>query len=116
MTKIVDYNTTIKNDRMGEQWRTILTNKWQLAYQMTEVDPEILRVLATKCRGNPLLSLQYFSNLLHNEFLLVKPNGYVEPTDKFYLCILTNDWTKVPVPRIALKQTSMILDNFYYSI
>ena len=54
--------------------------------------------------------------MLHNEFLEIKQNGRVEPTDKFYHCVQTNDWTRVPVPRIALKQTSMLLDNFYYSI
>ena len=30
MTKIIDYNDTIKNDTMAEEWKELLTEKWQL--------------------------------------------------------------------------------------
>ena len=64
MTKIINKANTIKTEAMGEQWRGILTQKWQLANQMSQVDPKIVRVLVTKCRGNPLLCLQYFVNMI----------------------------------------------------
>ena len=35
MTKIVDYQTTIKTDEMGDQWREILTKKWQLSHSIS---------------------------------------------------------------------------------
>ena len=54
--------------------------------------------------------------MLHYDFIEVKPNGNVEPNDKFYHCIQINDWTAIPVPRLSLKMTSQYLDQFYYSI
>ena len=37
-------------------------------------------------------------------------------TSKFEHCLIINDWTAVPVPRLALKMNTQLLDNFYYSI
>ena len=83
---------------------------------MNFIEPEILRVVATKCRGNPLLCFQYFINLLHNHFIMIQPDGLVMATQKFEHCLIINDWTAVPVPRLALKMNTQLLDNFYYSI
>ena len=30
MTKIIDYDNTIKDDDMGSLWKSLLTKKWQL--------------------------------------------------------------------------------------
>mgnify|MGYP007058519337 CR=1 FL=1 len=83
---------------------------------MNHIDPEILRIIVTKCRGNPLLCFQYYINLLHNHFIEIQPDGYVVPTGKFAHCMQINDWTAVPVPRLALKINTQMLDQFYYSI
>lgn len=83
---------------------------------MNYVDPEILRIVVTKCRGNPLLCFQYYINLLHNHFIEIQPDGFVVPTGKFVHCMQINDWTAVPVPRLALKISTQMLDQFYYSI
>lgn len=48
---------------------------------MQHVDEDVLRVIVSKCRGNPLLCLQYFVNMLQNRFIEVKPNGDVIPTE-----------------------------------
>ena len=59
MTSILDNRPgfTIKTPEMGEEWRDILTKKWQLHTVMQQVDENILRVIVSKCRGNPLLCL-----------------------------------------------------------
>ena len=116
MTKIIDPAKTIKTEQMGADWKGILTKKWQLAYQIHHVDPDILHVVVSKCRGNPLLCFQYFINLLHDAFIEVKPDGHVFATAKFDHCKEINDWTAVPVPRLAHKVNTQMLDQFYYSI
>ena len=116
MTAIKDFNKTIKTEAMGVEWQAILTKKWQLAYSIQEIDPEVLRVITTKCRGNPLFCLQYFVNMLHYGFIEVRKDGYVEPTDKFDYCESINDWSLVPVPRLALKINTQLLDQFYFSV
>ena len=63
----------------------------------------ILNIIAQKCLNNPLLSMQYFVNLLQNDFVRVKENGHVYPAEKFFKCKMINDWTTVPVPRLSMK-------------
>ena len=75
MTRIIDPKKTLKTEQMGIEWRQILTEKWQLSTNINEVDMEILKLITAKCRGNPLLGLQYFVNLLHNGFIEVINNG-----------------------------------------
>lgn len=75
MTRIIDPKKTLKTEEMGIEWRQILTEKWQLSTNINEVDMEILKLITAKCRGNPLLGLQYFVNLLHNGFIEVINNG-----------------------------------------
>ena len=47
--------------------------------------------------------MQYFVNLLQNDFVRVKENGHVYPAEKFFKCKMINDWTTVPVPRLSMK-------------
>jgi len=83
---------------------------------MQEIDDQIMRVISSKCRGNPLLSLQYFVNMLHGGFIEISADGFVEPTEKFDYCVSINDWSMVPVPRIALKINTQLLDQYYFSV
>ena len=71
MTRIVDPGDTIKRPEMGAQWQEALTEKWQLHYVIKSVDADILTVISRKCRSNPLLCLQYFVNMLQNDFVRV---------------------------------------------
>ena len=114
-TRIVDANNTIKNEADGKMWTQRLTQEWQLENLMTDVDQKIMSVIAMKCLGNPLMSLQYFVNMLHNGFVLIESDGYVSPTDKFNHCQFINDWTSLPVPNLAFKINCTLLDEFYYS-
>ena len=116
MTEIVDPKTTIKNKPDSDAWRQRLVDKWQLAVKFSQVDAAILEVICTRCNGNPLLCMQYFVNLLHNDFIRVQPDGHVKTTDKFKLCQSLNDWKAVPVPRLALKLTCTHLDKYLYAI
>lgn len=97
-------------------WTQRLTKEWQLETLMTDVDQEIMNLIAMKCLGNPLMSLQYFVNMLHNGFVVVESDGFVSPTDKFSHCLFINDWTSLPVPNIAFKINCTLLDEFYYSV
>ena len=83
---------------------------------MHQVDEDILHVIVAKCHGNPLLCLQYFVNMLHNGFIEISEHGDVEPTEKFDFCESINDWSMVPVPRLALKINTQLLDQYYFSI
>ena len=60
--------------------------------------------------------MQYFVNLLHNDFIRIASNSYVKTTKKFDLCLSLNDWKQVPVPRLALKLTCTHLDKYLYAI
>jgi hypothetical protein len=42
MTEIVDPKTSIKNQEDSDKWKQTLTDKWQLAVKLTQVDLEIL--------------------------------------------------------------------------
>ena len=103
MTEIVDPSNTIKNKKDGESWRQRLTVQWQLHVKYTRVQQKILDVIVTKCNGNPLLCMQYFVNLLQNDYIHISNNGEVTMGKKFELCVELNDWKTVPVPRVALK-------------
>ena len=103
MTEIVDQSNTIKNKKDGESWRQRLTVQWQLHIKYTRVQQKILDVIVTKCNGNPLLCMQYFVNLLQNDYIHTSSNGEVTMGKKFDLCVELNDWKTVPVPRVALK-------------
>ena len=83
---------------------------------MTQVEPEILQMVVTKCRGNPILCLQYFVNMIHDAFVEIRADGSVHPTEKYQHCKEINDWTKLAVPRLALKTYAQMIDHFYYSI
>ena len=62
------------------------------------------------------MCLQYFINLMHNEYCQTLQDGTVVPTEKFLYSLRLQDWVNVPVPRIALKINTSFLDQFYYSI
>lgn len=64
------------------------------------------------CCGNPLLCLQFFVNLLHNNFLEVDAKGKIIPSKKFLQYQKINDWSTVPVPRIAIKINCALFDKF----
>ena len=50
-------------------------------------------MVVTKCRGNPILCLQYFVNMIHDAFVEIRADGSVHPTEKYMHCKEINDWT-----------------------
>ena len=76
----------------------------------------ILQTVVTRCNGNPLLCMQFFVNLLQNDFVRISSSGRIVGTKKFDLCHELSDWKTVPVPRIALKQICTHLDNYLYAM
>ena len=83
---------------------------------MARIEPEILQMVVTKCRGNPILCLQYFVYMIHDAFVEIRADGSVHPTEKYMHCKAINDWTKLAVPRLALKAYAQLIDQFYYSV
>jgi hypothetical protein len=114
MTRIIDYAKTIKNDKDSDKWRKLLTEKWNLEHSIGSVDEVILKKIVQKCTGNPLLCLQYFINLMHNDFIKVTEGGFVEQGPKFERCMELDEWIDVPIPRLAFKINTAMLDQFYY--
>ena len=115
MTKIKDKSKTIKTEEMGAQWKEILTAKWQLDTRINKVDERITSLVVSKCRGNPLLCLEYFVNLLHNDCIHIdKIDGTVSPGTKFETYMELDDWTGVPIPRLAFKINTTMLDQYYW--
>ena len=60
--------------------------------------------------------MQYFVNLLQNDFIRISSTGKVKKTPKFELCHELSDWKTVPVPRLALKQICTHLDKYLYAL
>ena len=60
--------------------------------------------------------MQYFVNLIQNDFIHIRSSGKVERAKKFDLCNEMNDWKTVPVPRLALKQICTLLDKYLYAL
>ena len=60
--------------------------------------------------------MQYFVNLLQNDFIHISQNGEVQTGKKFDLCYELSDWKTVPVPRLALKQMCTHLDRYLYAV
>ena len=116
MTTILDPANTIKDAEMSDQWRTHLYEQYQLKTRIMGVDPNIVSVIAQNCQKNILLCLQYFVNMLQNRFVRVNTDGYVEPTKEFQKCKLIDEWTTVPVPRIAWKLNMQSTSEFFFSI
>ena len=116
MTEIIDPQNTIKNKIDGESWRQRLTVKWQLGVKYHHIQQKILDLIVTRCNGNPLLCMQYFVNLLQNDFIHISQNGEVQTGKKFDLCYELSDWKTVPVPRLALKQMCTHLDRYLYAV
>jgi len=54
--------------------------------------------------------------MLHDDFIRVEKSGTVVPQDSFISCMRLNDWTPVPVPRLALKRVIQGSSQFVYSI
>lgn len=116
MVAIIDRFDTIKTKEASDNWKDKLTEKWQINRTIRKVDREILMVITEKCHGNPLICLQYFVNMLHNDLIRVENTGFVIPTDNFFHCKLINDWTIVPCPRIAAKIRLQRNSQFLYQI
>ena len=115
MTKIHDETTSIRKPEKAEEWKHILTKKWQLKTKIKNIDQDICWLIVKKCKGNPLLSLEYFVNLLHNDFIYIdEATGIVEQGEKFERCDQLDDWKDVPIPRLAFKINTALLDKFYY--
>jgi len=60
MTKIKDSTNTIKTEEMGNNWKKLLWEQWQLKRPFKSLEMEIVKVITQKCRGNPYLCLDYF--------------------------------------------------------
>ena len=60
--------------------------------------------------------MQYFVNLLHNDFIRISSTGRVRGTKKFDMCYELSDWKTVPVPRLGLKMTATHLDKYLRAI
>lgn len=116
MTRINDLQRTIKSAEACEEWRDRLSKKWQTDITIKKVDKEILELITVKCHGNPLISLQYFVNMLHSKVIRIDCKGVVRPTNTFNTCQIINDWTTVPCPRIAVKIRLQRYSQFLYSI
>lgn len=71
--------------------------------------------MVQKCRGNPLVSLQYFVNLLQNRFIEISENTVVA-TDLFLKCEALCDFTAVPLPRVAVKINCSFIDTYIRNI
>lgn len=84
MTSIINSANTIKTKSAGKVWKQKLTEQWKVEQTIKKVDREILLVITEKCLGNPLISLQYFVNMLHNDVIKVENTGFVVPTEKFH--------------------------------
>ena len=116
MTKIIDPERTIKSPEASKMWQELLIKKNQLKYVMEEIDGRILKLIAHKSISNPLQCLSYFVNMLANEYIEVTRTGSVIPTAKFMKCLKIDDWTALPVPRLAMKINMQALSQFFYSI
>lgn len=112
MTSIVDKNDTIKTEEQGKDWVRVLSKKWQTVNKILEIDPKIIKIVIQKCAGNPLLCLQYFVNLLQNDFIIIDNVGKVGMQPKFVTCMQLNDYSSVPVPRFAIKINTSAVDRY----
>ena len=99
MTSILDKSQTIKSVEKGQEVRNHLYDKWQLHNVIRQIDEKVIKIIHRQCRGNPYLSLQYFVNMLQNDYLEVGPLGHVFPTAQFEKSYETGNWSSLPVPR-----------------
>jgi hypothetical protein len=56
--------------------------------------------------------LQYFVNLLQNDFIVIDNVGKVGMEPKFVTCMQLNDYSPVPVPRFAIKINTSSVDRY----
>ena len=64
MTRIVDPQNTIKDEKTSKDLKETLSRQWQTKYKMETIDENIIKKLHITCNGNPLLTLEYFVNML----------------------------------------------------
>ena len=50
-----------------------------------------------------MLTLDYFMNMIQNGFVSIAEDGTALGTRKFKKCIVMDNWTDVPVPKMAQK-------------
>lgn len=56
--------------------------------------------------------MQYFVNLLQNDFIVIDNVGKVGMEPKFITCMQLNDFSSVPVPRFAIKINTASVDRY----
>ena len=117
MTQIEDPQTTIKDIKTSRDEHERLIDRWQLKTQFKNIDPRVLEVIQRNCGGNPLYCLQYFVNLMQDQFIEIRASdGMVIPRDKFLVCYEVDDWKSVQVPRLALKIICTYLDKYLWEV
>jgi len=88
MTEIINPNKTIKTPEDSAKWRETLTKKWNLSSVYQSIDDEIVECITRKCEGNPLVCLQFFYNLIQNDFLKITRESALVPTKKYEECVM----------------------------
>lgn len=72
-----------------------------------------MNAIKVKCQGNPQLVCELFLNMLQNGIVMLSSDGFVKYVEEHLdTCHTLNNWSDVPVPRLALKINQHILSQF----
>ena len=82
MTQIVDPVKTIKTKEKSNEWKEILTKKYLLDKVYNSVDDGLATFIVQKCEGNPLICLQFLSNLINAGYVDINKNNVLAKNDE----------------------------------
>jgi hypothetical protein len=111
-TDILDPGKSIKTVEKSQEWYDLLKNQFNLEKVYQEIDNTVIDIVIQKSNGIVIYALQFFFNLLTNGFLQIDKSGCVIETEKLTKCRLLQNYTKVPVPSLAIKKRLRNLDNY----
>lgn len=112
MTDIKDPAHTIKTVEKSQEWLVHLTKKYNLHAVYRNLDSNIIDVIIHKSQGIVMYCLQFFFNLLTNDYIEINRSLQVVERPSLHRCRVLQNYTKIPVPPFALKKRLKNLDMF----